>query len=338
MKLLIITQVVDKDDPVLGFFHRWIEEFANKCESVTVICLKRGRYDLPSNVRVCSLGKDEGKGRCTYVVRFFHLIYTLRKSYDAVFVHMNPEYILLGGLLWRAMGKHIGLWYVHKSVTRKLKIAVALVDDVFTASKESFRIATKKLHIVGHGIDTTFFSPASKEKRGGKTLHILSAGRLSFTKHHDLIMRACALLPETTDLTIAGAPVTSADRGYENKLHALAQELRMESRVRFTGPLTQEGMKEQYARADVFVHASTTGSYDKVVLEALASGVPVVTSSEAFRDGVLPVTSVPPSIEGFVEGVKTVEKENIHPDMLARVVQEKHSLGSCVRNILAAYT
>ena len=58
MKLLIITQKVDINDDLLGFFHGWIAEFVRQCEQVTVICLQKGEYDLPRNVRVLSLGKE----------------------------------------------------------------------------------------------------------------------------------------------------------------------------------------------------------------------------------------------------------------------------------------
>ena len=61
MRLLILTQKVDINDDILGFFHRWIEEFAKRCEKVIVICLQEGRHDLPSNVKVLSLGKRELK-------------------------------------------------------------------------------------------------------------------------------------------------------------------------------------------------------------------------------------------------------------------------------------
>ena len=40
MKILIITQKVDQNDDVLGFFHGWIAEFAKHCEQVTVYFLR----------------------------------------------------------------------------------------------------------------------------------------------------------------------------------------------------------------------------------------------------------------------------------------------------------
>jgi hypothetical protein len=48
MRLLIVTQAIDAEDPVLGFFVRWVEELAKKAEMVEVICLKEGNALLPS--------------------------------------------------------------------------------------------------------------------------------------------------------------------------------------------------------------------------------------------------------------------------------------------------
>jgi glycosyltransferase involved in cell wall biosynthesis len=334
MKLLIVTQAVDKDDFVLGFFHRWIEECAKHCETIEVIALRTGKYSFPSNVHVVSLGKEEGNGRLARVYRFYAYVFSLRKKYDTVLVHMNPEYIVLAGVLWKLMRKRIGLWYVHKSVTVKLRIAVALCDKVFSASKDSFRLETPKLYIVGHGIDTTFFTPMFREKRKKGEIRLLSAGRISFAKHHDMILRALALLPDGAHLTIAGAPATGADRGYENKLHVLARELKIESRVLFVGPVTQECMRELYSSTDVFMHASSTGSYDKVVLEALACGVPVLTTSEAFADGKLPVVLTEASPEALATGVGGILASKVDTEALAKVVRENHSIEHCMTTVL----
>ncbi len=123
MKLLICTQAVDLDDPVLGFFHRWIAEFSKRCESVHVICLKSGRFSLPSNVYVHSLGKESGRSRVKYVFNFYRHIFALRGTYDSVFVHMNSEYVVLGGLLWRGGRKRIVLWRNHKMPGLTTRIA-----------------------------------------------------------------------------------------------------------------------------------------------------------------------------------------------------------------------
>jgi len=80
MKLLIITQIVDRDDAILGFFHRWIEEFAKHCEQITVICLKEGKHNLPKNVQVLSLGKEDGASKVRYLFNFYRFVWNERKT------------------------------------------------------------------------------------------------------------------------------------------------------------------------------------------------------------------------------------------------------------------
>lgn len=268
MKLLITTQAVDAQDPVLGFFVRWIEEFARHCEEVTVICLRQGAHQLPSNVRVFELGGTNKLSRAYALLRG---AIRFRANYDSVFVHMNPEYLVAAGWLWRLLGKRTVLWYTHKHVDTKLRIAVCVADKVLSASKESFRLATRKLRIVGHGIDTDFFTPGAEPR--GKT--VLSAGRLSKAKRHDLVIEAGQYLSES--IWIAGEGPERAS------LEARARQLHVADRVQFLGARTQTELRELYRRCGVLAHVSETGSMDKVVLEALLCGLPVVSTSVAFQ-------------------------------------------------------
>ena len=60
MHLLFITQKVDRADWLLGFTHGWLKALAGKVDRLTIICLEQGETELPSNVRVISLGKERG--------------------------------------------------------------------------------------------------------------------------------------------------------------------------------------------------------------------------------------------------------------------------------------
>lgn len=270
MKLLICTQAVDTEDSYLGFFVRWLEEFAKHAEQVDVICLKEGKHDLSANVRVHSLGKERGVSRIKYVYNFYRYIWNLRHDYDAVFVHMNPEYIVLGGFVWRLWHKGIALWYMHKSVDLKLRIAEALANIIFTASEESFRLTSGKVRIIGHGIDTDFFSPDAHVVRGN---WVLSVGRLMQSKRHDLAIQRA--VREGRELRIAGE---GPERAH---LEALARE--QHAAVQFLGGLTQTQLRDEYRTAAYLIHTSETGSLDKVVLEALACGLPVHTNDSALK-------------------------------------------------------
>ncbi len=267
MKLLITTQALDTKDPVLGFFVRWVEEFAKQCEQVTVICLRKGDYALPANVRVFALG---GGGKLSRAYKLLKGAYTFADNYDAVFVHMNPEYLVVAGWLWRILGKRAALWYTHKSVDLKLRIATLFANAVITASRESFRLPTKKLTIMGHGIDTDFFSPDPSVMRG---THTLSVGRLMPAKRHDLAIRQAH--EDGRALRIAG-------EGPEQKnLEALVSKLG--AQVAFLGGLSQAQLRDEYRQAAYLVHTSETGSLDKVVLEALACGLPIKTHDPALK-------------------------------------------------------
>lgn len=267
MKLLIMTQAVDAYDPSLGFFTRWIEELAKHCEKVTVICLREGRHSLPPNVCVYALGSG---GKLSRAVRLIRYVIALREEYTAVFVHMNPEYIVVAGMLWRLMNKKVALWYTHKSVNLKLRIAVFFSHIVFTASKESFRLRTGKLNVMGHGIDTDFFSSDASIVRGD---WLLSVGRLMKSKRHDLAIRMA--IKEGKELRIIG-------EGPKRKhLEALAVELG--ARVHFLGGLTHAQLRDEYRKAAYLIHTSETGSLDKVVLEALACGLPIRTNDPALK-------------------------------------------------------
>ncbi|MBY0293792.1 glycosyltransferase [Patescibacteria group bacterium] len=207
---------------------------------------------------------------------------------------MNPEYLVVSGPLWRILGKRTALWYTHKHVDTKLRIAALFADTILTASKESFRLKNAKVRVMGHGIDTDFFTPDPSVVRED---WILSAGRLTKSKRHDLAIRAAAR--ENKELRIAG------DGPERHSLERLATELH--ANVHFLGGMTQTQLREQYRRAEYLMHTSETGSLDKVVLEALACGLPIKTNDPALK---------------YLEGAE--------PELVAR----EHSLEKLIPKIL----
>lgn len=294
MRLLIVTQVVDSQDPVLGFFHAWIEALAERCERVEVVCLWEGKHALPENVSVHSLGKERGaRPSFIYALRFYRALFRLRGTYDSVLVHMNPEYVCLAGWLWRVTGKRVVLWYVHKSVDLKLWVANIFASAIATASEESLRLSTGKKRVLGHGIDIAVYpAPHTFDLKLGMPARVLSVGRLSSTKNQMLVLEAFAAMqtaPLRSQLTVVGAPATDVDVSYEAKLKERAGQPDLVGKVTFLGGVSPDRMRDIYGANDLLLHASDTGSLDKVVLEALASGLRVVSTSDAFADGSLPV-------------------------------------------------
>src|SRR3989344_6805529 len=201
MKLLIITQKVDRNDAVLGFFHRWLLEFAKNFEKITVICLKRGEYSLPPNIKVLSLGKENkelgiknyelGK-RARYVWNFYKYIWRERKNYDTVFVHMNQEYILLGGLIWKILSKKIYMWRNHHAGSFLTDSAAMFCEKVFCTSKFSYTAKYKKTAILPVGVNTEIFKPNSEVKKVPHS--ILFLARMAPVKKPHILIQALQVL------------------------------------------------------------------------------------------------------------------------------------------------
>ena len=117
MKILIVTQVVNTEHPILGFFHRWIEEFAKHYELVHVVCLEEGTHALPANVTIHSLGKETSKNKFLYLLKFYKQIWQLRGEYDVVFVHMNQLYVVLGYPVWKLLRKKMSVVHTRQHIT-----------------------------------------------------------------------------------------------------------------------------------------------------------------------------------------------------------------------------
>lgn len=303
MKLLIITQKVDKNDPVLGFFHRWIEEFSKDCEKVIVIALEVGVYNLPTNVKVLSLGKESGQSRLKYLWRFYKHIWRERGNYETVFVHMNPIYIVLAGWWWRLSGKRIALWYTHRQVDLKLRLAERLVSVIFSASRKSFRLATQKVNFVGHGVDTETFVPRGTVEAGNNEVFpeivtnslgpemfkILSVGRISPVKNYESLIEVIDLLVnkkriKNIKVFVLGNYCVPQHESYFDKIRKKVEVCGLRNNVFFLGPVTHSETIKYYQVVDLLVNLSHTGSMDKVVLESMSCGGIVLTSNEAFQE------------------------------------------------------
>ncbi len=294
MRLLIVTQKVDKEDDILGFFHRWIEEFALYSSDLTVIALSVGNHTLPEHVKVISLGKPAQEPsrirrvhlKLLYVVRFVRAIVSERTRYDVAFVHMVPVFVIVGWLPWRLLRKKILLWYTHKSVDLKLRFAERMVDQIFTASRDSFRLPSNKVRVVGHGIDPDEFRPGSGDG-DPKKLSVLTVGRLSRIKDYETIIDAIGLVRDhgyPVQLTVVGGPTSEDERCYEQELKERVQNKKLNDTVVFVGTVPHTQVKHFLKDADVFVNTSNTGSLDKAVLEAMSAGIIPITTNIAFRD------------------------------------------------------
>jgi glycosyltransferase involved in cell wall biosynthesis/predicted metal-dependent phosphoesterase TrpH len=119
------------------------------------------------------------------------------------------------------------------------------------------------------GVDSERFDPALRERTvRDDEMHVLYSGRLTQEKGADLLadafLQACEFEPRLRLLLAGGGP----------EQERLAE--RLGGRARFLGWLQGEQLARAYADADVFLFPSATDTFGQVILEAQASGLPVV--------------------------------------------------------------
>jgi D-inositol-3-phosphate glycosyltransferase len=110
---------------------------------------------------------------------------------------------------------------------------------------------------------------------------IVYVGWLNEVKGVDVLLRALALLRErrpSARLVLVGGSLYRDEAPQERSLRKLATELGLDEVVRFLGPLAPEAVGRELRGADVVVVPSRRESCGAVILEALASGTPVVAT------------------------------------------------------------
>ncbi len=156
------------------------------------------------------------------------------------------------------------------------------LDTVFVNSEEYRQSWVRrgfdpsKLKILPRGLDNELFHPGRRdcaffEKFGASNgeVRLLYVGRISREKDLDLLADAYRRLRKE------GLPVQLFVVGHGPYSEALAKSL---PEAFFTGYLRGKELATAYASADVFVFPSTTDTFGNVILEAQASGLPVVVS------------------------------------------------------------
>lgn len=131
-----------------------------------------------------------------------------------------------------------------------------------------------RFHVIRCGIDLTAFA-LRPPRPNRKVPRIATVGRLSPEKGHGILLDAVSRLSQ------AGLPVEVeiiGDGPFGEKLRKLAIELGLETSVIFSGELLPDEVMRRLADADIFCMASFAEGLPISIMEAMAIGVPVVTT------------------------------------------------------------
>jgi len=152
-----------------------------------------------------------------------------------------------------------------------LRRAAAVIATTEALRERAARL-NPNVELVPNGVDTERFAPLPGGRRRGTPARVLYVGRFSAEKNLDTLVAAAAEVAKRRPLRlvmVGGGPL-------EATLRAQAGAAGLEAD--FRGVVPQERLPDVYREADAFVLASFTEGHPKVLIEALAAGVPCVAS------------------------------------------------------------
>jgi glycosyltransferase involved in cell wall biosynthesis len=345
VRLVFATQTIDADDPNLAATIDKVRALAARCERVVVLCDRVARHDLPANVEFEAFAAPS---RLRRTLRFeAGLTRSLRPRPSAVLAHMVPEYAVLSAPLVRPLGLPLLLWYTHWSQSRMLQAATRLSSAILSVDRRSFPLESPKVHGIGHGIDLDRFAPRDRPAGDGP-LRFLALGRIAPWKGLETLLRGFEIAALDATLEIRGPAVNQAERRHRDELERLiGASPFLREHAALADPVTRDRIPELLAAADAVVspiRAHTRGgTLDKVVFEATACAVPVLTSNPNLAEylGGLPVPLLfrPDDADDLARALKEFEASS--PDAraeagreLRRRAQAGHSVGAWADSVL----
>lgn len=227
-------------------------------------------------------------------------VYLLRngRTFKVWHVHQYGPHAALAVVLGRLMGRptvlkltSTGPMGISTSLAggslyrRCIRALLRRVDGCVAVSREAlsegirFGIPQDRMHLIANGVDGVAFSPTdqsertrAREKLGLPSKRVLLAvGRLSAEKNLSGLLRAWASLsaPGWVLAVVGDGPEKAA-------LDSMLLELALSERVVMAGHM--DSVLDWYRAADMFVLSSHTEGLSNAMVEALASGLPVVTT------------------------------------------------------------
>lgn len=295
MRLLILTQTVDRKDSSLGYYHSWLLELAKNVERITVFALRTGEYDLPENVTVIHIRPWEYRARVRTAANVLWLAWRYRKMYDAVLVHMNQEYLLVAGWFFRLLGKRVYMWRNHYAGNILTDIAALFCDKIFYTSKSSY--TAKYANSVQMPVGVDVGSCHIDEPIERRSRSVLFLGRFDTSKRPDLVVEALGVLAKdgiAFTATFVGGPKDS-NSPFPKQVAERAKELKIADKVNFVGPVANTDTYRYYRSHSIYVNCGRSGMLDKSLFKAIACGcLPIFASADmteiigsefAYKDG-----------------------------------------------------
>ena len=196
------------------------------------------------------------------------------------------------GLVHHLTSDETGLNHLQSKCLRNLETGIlqrvsgVVVTSEFTATEVArLGVPPQRIECVVPGTERSDLAmgPGADEPPA-----LLCVGALIPRKGQDVLVRALARLTALPwSCTLAGSP--SRDPQFSGRLRAMAEEFGLSGRITFAGECTEPQLRELYSRSSAFVFPSHFEGFGMAIAEALAHGLPIVSTT----GGAIPSTVSP---------------------------------------------
>jgi colanic acid/amylovoran biosynthesis glycosyltransferase len=221
-----------------------------------------------------------------------------QKTLAHLHVHFGNAGASVGVLVKQINGCHLS-FTIHgpdefddvlgQQLAYKMEMADVIICISQFARSQLMRICSPrdwpKFRVCRLGVDAKVFHAVPRTAQAPKIPQLISVGRLTPAKGQVLLVQACGKLRDEGVPFLLRMVGDGPDR---SRIEAEIGRLNLQSHITLTGSMTQDGVRAELARADVFVLPSLAEGIPVVLMEAMASYVPCIST---------PVNGIPELIE-----------------------------------------
>lgn len=193
---------------------------------------------------------------------------------------------------------------MQKIVSRTFSHIITVSESAKKDIQKDYAISKKILRVIPNGIDTKLFRPQPAVKREKARLMVTNSADIPLKGLYYLLQAVAGLkVKRRFKLVVIGSP------GKNGAIEKLIHRLGLADHVRFTGRISGEALALQYARASLAVVPSIYEGFGIPAGEAMACGVPVISTTggalpEVVGDaGVLVPPADPAALLQAIEGL-----------------------------------
>jgi len=296
------------------------EEYIALSKKVKLLLMVPNPFEINTShiriipVRISKGGPKEFKNS----LRFAFDMIKIRQEFDIVFTRMMGNHYLIPAIVAKLFFRKKFIMFIPGAVKvikikenrfnrQIIKIALALADKIGTHSQiviedfEShlgYQINKKKLFFLNHYVDINNFFPA---KNNVTENVVIAAGRIDPIKGVEIMIQSVSHIKKITDIKIKIiGPFVNPK--YYDKMVNLVKSLGCEKEVDFVGPIPHDEISEWLNKGKVFLSTNKHVGVTNSIAEAMACGLPVVSTSPG---------SIPPIDEKFCPNGYIVSAEPV---------------------------